>query len=226
MERGGVDARSVEQARELLAPEADARLRALLDQPLVIRARGRVGIDPAMLLPRTLAQCRVDETHPLKLKLALAQCRVDETHPLKLTLPLETARRKLAAHKASRARLLASLLEEHELVKFMAKEETQAAADKSRLKQELESAVTAEEQRLATIQARESKAQAMKDAQNERLLARQLALQRHQEEEVQEAVLQRKIAQEELLKRKRYTLEQQALAKKARRAATKKAEEA
>ena len=224
MERGGVDARFVEQARELLAPEADARLRALLDQPLVIRARGRVGIDPAMLLPRTLAQCRVDETHALKL--ALAQCRVDETHPLKLTLPLETARRKLAAHKASRARLLASLLEEHELVKFMAKEETQAAADKSRLKQELESAVTAEEQRLATIQARESKAQAMKDAQNERLLARQLALQRHQEEEVQEAVLQRKIAQEELLKRKRYTLEQQALAKKARRAATKKAEEA
>ena len=204
VERGGVDARFVEQARELLAPEADARLRALLDQPLVIRARGRVGIDPAMLLPRTLAQCRVDETHPLKLKLALAQCRVDETH----------------------ARLLASLLEEHELVKFMAKEETQAAADKSRLKQELESAVTAEEQRLATIQARESKAQAMKDAQNERLLARQLALQRHQEEEVQEAVLQRKIAQEELLKRKRYTLEQQALVKKARRAATKKAEEA
>ena len=46
MERGGVDARFVEQARELLAPEADARLRALLDQPLVIRARGRVGIDP------------------------------------------------------------------------------------------------------------------------------------------------------------------------------------
>eukprot|EP00936_MAST-01D_sp_MAST-1D-sp1_P002330 g2330.t1 len=155
----GVDTKFIMQAKELADGDPD-KLGALLATPTMVRALERTGLVCGILLPRTLEQCLVDETHPLRVK-----------------VPIETARRKLAQHEERRVEHLARLLEEHAVVQLIEAQEREAANEQSRMEKELNEAVAAEEKRIATIKRRADAKQRVQDIQNDQLRARREMLQ-------------------------------------------------